>query len=77
MIKLFTEHPEKDAGKTYTEHLIFTFKISYRLFVSSMIFIVHGLFPFIAISKKLNLEALIKFLDQKNKETKKHENKRN
>ena len=74
MIKLFTKHPREHAGKSYLQHLIFTFKISCRLFVSSMVFIVHGLLPFIDIPKKLNLADTIDFLNDKNKEIEKHEN---
>jgi hypothetical protein len=74
MIELFTKHPREDANKTYLQHLVFTLKISCRLFVSSMVFIIHGLFPFISMPKKLNLEETIDFLNNKNEEIPKNEN---
>jgi len=74
MIELFTKHPREHAGKTYLQHLMFTLKISCRLFTSSMIFIVHGLLPFISMPRKLNLEETISFLNNKNEEIPKNEN---
>ena len=51
----FTKHPNENAGKTFTEHLVFTFVLGTRLMVTGIVFIIHGLLPFIKIPAKLNL----------------------
>lgn len=44
--RAFTEHPQ-DTGETYTEHLWFTITMTGRLFYSSVVLLVHGIFPFL------------------------------
>ena len=51
----FTKHPRENAGKTFSQHLVFTFKLGSRLLLTGFIFILHGILPFIKIPAKLNL----------------------
>ena len=44
--RAFTEHPE-ETGETYAEHLWFTFKMSMRFLYTTIVIIIHGLFPFL------------------------------
>ncbi len=44
--RAFTEHPQ-DTGETYGEHLLFTVKMTGRLFYSSVVLLIHGLLPFL------------------------------
>jgi hypothetical protein len=46
MEKAFTEHPQ-EAGETYLEHLWFTTQMTGRLIYSSIVILLHGIFPFI------------------------------
>lgn len=41
----FTKHPA-EAGETYGQHLMFTVGMALRLLVTSMVLIIHGIFPF-------------------------------
>ena len=62
----FTKHPKENANETWWEHFKFTLGVGIRLIFTSLIFIVHGIFPFISIPKWLNLEESIRFLDKEN-----------
>jgi len=42
----FTQHPA-EAGETYLQHLLFTLGMALRLLVTSVVLIIHGLFPFV------------------------------
>ncbi len=44
--KAFTEHPRL-TGENYFQHLWFTFKVSLRFVLVSIVLITHGLFPFL------------------------------
>jgi len=44
-----TRHLE-DAGEGYFEHLLFTLRIGFLLFVAAAVVIIHGLLPFILVS---------------------------
>lgn len=44
--RAFTEHPQ-DTGETYSEHLLFTIKMTGRLLYSSTVLMIHGLLPFL------------------------------
>ena len=44
-----TRHLE-DAGEGYFEHLLFTLRIGFLLFVAAIVVIIHGLLPFIFVS---------------------------
>tara|TARA_Y100001963_G_scaffold66431_1_gene92587 strand:+ start:605 stop:826 length:222 start_codon:yes stop_codon:yes gene_type:complete len=67
MGNLFTKHPKENSNETWWEHFQFAFSVGIRLIFTSIIFIIHGIFPFISIPKWLNLEESIRFLEQENK----------
>ena len=67
MYNPFTKHPKDNDGETWWEHFKFTLGVGIRLIFTSLIFIVHGIFPFISIPKWLNLEESIRFLARENK----------
>ena len=67
MFGLFTKHPES-IGQTYFQHASFAVKIGMKLFLSSCMFLIHGIFPFIKIPELLNLESTALYLFEKNNE---------
>ena len=75
MYNPFTKHPREAVGETWWEHCMFSCGIGIRLFLTSMYFLVHGLFPFIEVHKKWNLGCASIWLNKKNdnRETKKLE----
>lgn len=44
--KAFTEHPEA-TGESYLQHLWFTIKMSLRFIYTTIVLMIHGLFPFL------------------------------
>ena len=62
----FTYHPKKNGDETWWKHFKFALGVGIRLIFTSLIFIIHGIFPFISIPKWLNLEESIRFLDKEN-----------
>ena len=55
--RAFTEHPE-ETGETYPEHLWFTVKMSSRFLFTTVVLMIHGLFPFLltrAASKQIEI----------------------
>lgn len=44
--RAFTEHPES-TGETYFEHLWFTTKMSARFLFTTVVIMIHGIFPFL------------------------------
>ncbi|MFZ4540236.1 MAG: DUF6356 family protein [Rickettsiales bacterium] len=44
--RAFTEHPH-DTGETYPQHLWFTVKLSARFLYTTIVLMIHGLFPFL------------------------------
>lgn len=64
-MKLLTEHTQKQ-GVTYMEHLVFAVGIAIRLFSSAIVFVLHGLLPFVDIRKELDLEATRDYLEKQN-----------
>ena len=68
MYNPFTKHPKDTVGETWRQHCYFAVGVGIRLIFTSLIFIVHGLFPFISIPKWLNLEESIRFLARENKD---------
>ena len=62
----FTKHPKETVGETWGQHCYFAIGVGIRLIFTSLIFILHGAFPFISIPKWLNLEESIKFLKKEN-----------
>ena len=65
-MKAFTRHPIAQ-GVTYLQHLSFAMGIAWRLSRSIIAFALHGLFPFIDIEQRLDLEATSKFLLERNR----------
>tara|TARA_Y100000593_G_C4135272_1_gene249412 strand:- start:39 stop:278 length:240 start_codon:yes stop_codon:yes gene_type:complete len=63
----FTKHPKEEAGETWLEHFQFSCGIGIRLFFTSIYFIFHGIFPFLEVHKKWNLECASIWLNKKNK----------
>ena len=66
MYNPFNKHPQESVGETWLQHCCFATGVGIRLFFTSMIFIVHGIFPFLSIPKWLNLEESIRFLEKEN-----------
>lgn len=46
--RAFTEHPH-ETGETYLQHLWFTVKMGGRLFYTTVVLTIHGLFPFLLV----------------------------
>jgi hypothetical protein len=62
----FTQHPI-EQGISYIEHADFALSIAGRLLVSVIAFFTHAIFPFISIEKSHDLEAMIDYLQQRNR----------
>lgn len=62
----FTQHTQQQ-GVTYIAHFFFAAGIARRLANSVFAFTTHAIFPFIHIDKTLDLEAMIDYLDERNK----------
>jgi len=69
MFDLFTKHPRENGHEGYFSHFKFAFSICSRLFLVSVAFFIHSVFPFIPTPKFLNLERTTRFLVVKNSET--------
>ena len=67
MYNPFTKHPGEEAGESWWEHCQFSCGIGIRLFFTSIYFILHGIFPFLEVHKKWNLECASSWLSKKNK----------
>ena len=66
MLNLFTKHPRENADETWWKHCKFACGIGLRLYLTSFIFIIHGIFPFIKIPKWVNLTDSALYLLQEN-----------
>ena len=55
---MFTKHPNA-KGLTYIQHAKRAGLMGIRLLLSAMFFIVHSLFPFIPIPRKLNCHDMV------------------
>ena len=64
-MKAFTRHPIAQ-GITYLQHCSFAMGIAWRLSRSVVAFAMHGVFPFIDIERRFDLEATSKFLLERN-----------
>ena len=49
MYNPFTEHPREEAGESWWEHCKFSCGIGIRLLITSIYFLVHGIFPFLEL----------------------------
>jgi hypothetical protein len=58
---LFLDHP-RSVGMSYSQHALFAAGIALRLCLSSMMFVIHAIFPFIPIGNDFNLDGLTHFL---------------
>ena len=67
MYNPFTKHPKDCVNETWLQHFKFTLYLSSRLIFTSLIFIVHGIFPFIPIPKWVNLTDSANYLLDENK----------
>ena len=65
----FTEHP-RHADETWWQHFKFAVSIGIRLYFTSWVFIIHGIFPFIKIPKWVNLTDSAKYLLDENEKRK-------
>tara|TARA_A100001515_G_scaffold11659_3_gene9103 strand:+ start:15678 stop:15896 length:219 start_codon:yes stop_codon:yes gene_type:complete len=68
--RLFCKHP-RESGKTWLQHTLFAFGVSVKLSVSSLLFFLHALAPFVPIPDAYNLEAMSSYLLKKNEEANK------
>ena len=66
MLNLFTKHPRENADETWWKHCKFACGIGLRLYLTSFIFIIHGIFPFIKIPKWVNLTDSAMYLLKEN-----------
>ena len=65
MVCSFTDHPRL-ADETYFQHLWFTMKMSGTLFLSAIVIVLHGIFPFICSHTASNkVTACQKILDER------------
>ena len=62
----FTKHPRDNANETWWKHCKFAWCIGLRLYFTSWIFIIHGIFPFIPIPKWINLTDSAMYLLKEN-----------
>ena len=53
-------------GVSYLEHWFFALGIAGRLMISVIAFALHGIFPFIDIAKRHDLEATMAYLNERN-----------
>ena len=66
MYNPFTKHPKETVGESWGEHCYFAVGVGIRLIFTSLIFIVHGIFPFIKIPKWINLTDSAMYLLKEN-----------
>ena len=66
MYNPFTSHPTAN-NKSWREHTKFALHASFRLGLSSVCFMLHGLFPFIPVPGSYNFECTIEYLENMNK----------
>ena len=62
----FTKHPIECVNETWGQHCYFAVGVGIRLIFTSLIFIVHGIFPFIPIPKWVNLTDSALYLLKEN-----------
>ena len=66
MYNPFTKHPIEHANESWWTHCKFACSIGLRLYLTSFIFIIHGIFPFIPIPKWVNLTDSANYLLKEN-----------
>lgn len=61
----FTEHTQAQ-GLSYSEHWYFAMGVAWRLLNSVFAFTLHAIFPFIHIDRRLDFEATMDFINERN-----------
>jgi hypothetical protein len=69
MNNLFTKHPKENGHSGFFSHFFFAGSIALRMAISTCVFTVHAIFPFIPMPKFLTLEMTIQYLIKKNHDT--------
>ena len=60
--RAFTEPPE-ETGETYLQHLGFTLGMSLRFFFTTLVILIHGLFPFLLTrTASLSIERIYRIM---------------
>ena len=63
--KAFNEHPES-TGETYWEHLCFTSSMSARFLFTTVVIMIHGIFPFLLTRTASNqTEAIYRIMKER------------
>ena len=68
MYNPFTKHPRECVDENWWQHCQFAIVVSIRLVFTSIIFVIHAVFPFVGIPRWLNLEDTIVFLERENQD---------
>ena len=55
-----------EKNTTYFDHGLVAMSIGVRLLISSVLFFIHSIFPFISIPRPFNLECMVIYLFDKN-----------
>ena len=66
MINIFTKHAKENGHNGYFSHMRFAFSIGCRLLVTSGVFMLHAILPFVPMPHSLSLEKTTQFLIIKN-----------
>jgi len=64
-----------ENNETYLSHLIFAFKIAIQLYLSSVFFTIHAIFPFWEIPANFNLSSTCKKIQEWNSYAERRKNK--
>ncbi len=65
VVKAFTEHPEA-TGETYWQHLWFTSSMSARFLFTTIVIMIHGIFPFLLTRAASNqTEAIYRIMKER------------
>lgn len=64
-MKSFTEHTQAQ-GLSYLAHWCFAIGVAWRLMNSVFTFTLHAFFPFMQIERRLDLEATMEFIKERN-----------
>ena len=66
MYNPFSKHPRECVGETWLQHCKFTMILACGLYVTSWIFVIHGIFPFVPIPRWVNLTDSALYLLKEN-----------
>jgi Family of unknown function (DUF6356) len=63
--RAFTTHPQ-DTGETYWEHLWFTLRMSSRFLSTTIVILIHGIFPFLLMREgSEQIEKIYRIIKQR------------